>query len=200
MGKHKIKNANNVCVFLDRDGVLNQPVIRDGRPYPPARLEEFKLCEDVLAGCASLKEAGFLLVVVSNQPDVGRGAQSRAVVDAINKELAGAIPFLDRFETCFHAGENYGEPCFCRKPKPGMLFHAAELMDINLAGSYVIGDRWRDVDCAKAAGCHAIFIDRGYAESLRQQPDVTVKTFAEAVTAVLSAASRNSLPRPNSRV
>jgi len=97
MGEHKITKPKNVCVFLNRDGVLNKPVIRDGRPYPPARVEKFELYDDVLSGCKRLKEADFLLVVVSNQPDVARGTQSRATVETINKRLADAISVLDHF-------------------------------------------------------------------------------------------------------
>jgi|SRR5437588_242294 len=182
MGKHEVTRR---AVFLDRDGVLNRVIVREGRPYPPATVEEFELYDDVLAGCERLKNAGFLLVVVSNQPDVGRGSQSRAIAEAINNKLVQLIPFLDRVEVCFHAGEDYGENCDCRKPKPGMLLRAAELLNIDLADSYMIGDRWRDVDCATAAGCRAIFIDRGYDEALRQLPDVTAKNFAEAAAAVL---------------
>ena len=161
--------------------------MRGGRPYPPSRIEELQLYHDVPAGCALLKQAGFLLVVVTNQPDVGRGTQSRALVEAINQRLSDVIPFLDRVEVCFHAGEEYGEPCACRKPKPGMLLRAAQALGINLSESYLIGDRWRDVDCAHAAGCRAIFIDHRYGEQLRQPPDATVSTFAEAVIAILSA-------------
>jgi D-glycero-D-manno-heptose 1,7-bisphosphate phosphatase len=192
MGKHQLTQR---AVFLDRDGVLNRPCVRDGHPYPPANVEEFELYEDVLVGCTRLKEAGFLLVVVSNQPDVGRGTQRRTVAEAINKKLAKAIPVLDRIEVCFHAGEDFGDVCDCRKPKPGMLFRAAAALGIDIPTSYMIGDRWRDVDCARAAGCYAIYIDGGYDESLRQQPDVTVTTFGDAVAAVLRAAGRDSLLR-----
>ncbi len=192
MGKHDVTRP---AVFLDRDGVLNRPCIRDGRPYPPADLNEFELYEDAIVGCTRLKNAGFLLVVVSNQPDVGRGTQRRAVAKAINKKLAKAIPALDRIEVCFHAGEEYGDVCDCRKPKLGMLFRAAAALAIDIPASYMIGDRWRDVDCARAAGCHAIYIDRGYAESLRQEPEATVTTFGQAVAAVLQAAGRHSLLR-----
>jgi len=189
MGKHEITRR---AVFLDRDGVLNRPVLRDGRPCAPAAVEEFDLYDDAVAGCRRLKEAGFLLVVVSNQPDVGRGTQHRGTAEAINKQLTATIPSLDRIEVCFHAGEGYGEVCGCRKPKPGMLLRSAAKLGINLRASYMIGDRWRDIDCARAVGCYAIFIDRGYAESLRQQPDVTVTTFADAVTAVIQAAGGES--------
>ena len=193
MGKHEVAGFKNACVFLDRDGVLNRPVIREGCPYPPDRVEEVELYEDVWKGCQRLKTAGFLLVVVTNQPDVGRGAQRRAQADAINKKIAAGLPQIDLFETCFHAGEEFGEPCTCRKPKPGMLFHAADVLKIDLAASFMIGDRWRDIDCARAAGCRAIFIDHQYAESLRQKPDLTVRTFSEAVAAVLSMHPRQFL-------
>ena len=194
MGKQQLRGGLKPCVFLDRDGVLNEPLIRDGRPHPPVHLEEFKLYSDALNGCARLKQAGFLLVVVSNQPDVGRGTQTHAIVNAMNDRLTGLIPMLDRVETCFHAGADFHQPCLCRKPSPGMLYRAAEIMLIDLSNSYLIGDRWRDVDCAMAAGCRAIFIDRGYSESLRHPPDVTVASFDAAVTAVLNLAGREPLP------
>ncbi len=196
MGKHQLRGGRKPCVFLDRDGVLNVPLIRDGRPHPPTHLEEFKLYGDALNGCARLKQAGFLLVVVSNQPDVGRGIQTRAMVNAMNDRLAALIPILDRIETCFHGGADFLQPCLCRKPRPGMLYRAAEMMLIDLSKSYLIGDRWRDVDCARAAGCRAIFINRGYSESLRHPPDVTVASFDAAVTAVLNLAGRDPLPAP----
>ncbi len=81
MGKPQVARA---AVFLDRDGVLNRPVIRNGRPHPPASLEQFELYEDVADGCARLKAAGFLLVVITNQPDVGRGLQRRETVEAMH--------------------------------------------------------------------------------------------------------------------
>ena len=173
------------AVFLDRDGVLNRPLVRDGRPYPPATPEEFELYPDAAEGSARLKAANFLLVVVTNQPDVGRGSQESETVEAIHRKLQASIPEIDRIEVCYHAGESYGEACACRKPKPGMLVRAANELRIRLPASYLIGDRWRDVDCARAAGCKAVFIDRRYNESLRATPDFTVASFAEAADVVL---------------
>ena len=193
MGKRDLAESEKNCVFLDRDGVLIKPVIRERRPYPPARVDDVEIYEDVLSGCAHLKSAGFLLVVITNQPDVGRGLQTRAAVDRINQKLATAIPLLDRFETCFHAGEKYGQSCQCRKPKPGMLYQAAKLMNINLSQSFVVGDRWRDVGCAKAAGSRSVFIERGYSEPLLQRPDVIVTSFSEAVEAIFQLANSDSL-------
>jgi D-glycero-D-manno-heptose 1,7-bisphosphate phosphatase len=186
MGKHEVGRR---AVFLDRDGVLNRAVVRDGHPYPPARLEDFEVHDDVVAGCARLKAANFLLVVITNQPDVGRGKQRRETVEAMHLKLRSAIPSLDRVEVCYHAGEHYGERCDCRKPLPGLILRSAADLKIDLGASYVIGDRWRDVDCARAAGCRAIFIQRGYEESLREMPDFTVPNFNGAVNALLRDAS-----------
>lgn len=185
MGEHQIARR---AVFLDRDGVLNRPSIREGRPYPPATLEEFQLYPDAAEAATRLKAANFLLVVVTNQPDVGRGTQERSQVEAIHRQLQTAIPEIDRIEVCFHAGDRYGELCDCRKPKPGMLFRSAAELGIDLAASYLIGDRWRDVDCAHAAGCRSVFIDRGYDEALRKAPDFTAAGLAEAADAVLCSA------------
>src|SRR2546429_8993248 len=161
------------AVFLDRDGVLNRPVVRNGRPHPPSNPHDFQLYDDVIDGCARLKTASFLLVVITNQPDVGRGIQSRAAVEAMHLKLQSALPLLDRIEICYHGGERYGQPCGCRKPQPGLILRAAAELNIDPKRSYVIGDRWRDIDCARAAGCCAIFIERGYKETLREAPDFT---------------------------
>lgn len=182
MGKHEVGRP---AVFLDRDGVINRVVVRKGMPYPPSHVEEFELYDDVPDGCARLKAANFLLVVITNQPDVGRGTQSREAVEAMNLKMQSALPLLDRIEICYHAGERYGEPCDCRKPRPGLILRAVAELNIDPKRSYVIGDRWRDVDCARGAGCRAILIQRGYNESLREAPDFTVANFDEAVTAVL---------------
>jgi D-glycero-D-manno-heptose 1,7-bisphosphate phosphatase len=186
MGEHEIKTR---AVFLDRDGVLNQPVVKDGVPCPPAQLSEFKLYPDVAEGCARLKDAGFLLIVVTNQPDVGRGTQTREAIRAMHARLTAELPAIADIEVCFHAGSAHGDPCDCRKPKPGMLLRAAATHQIDLKRSFLIGDRWRDVDCAHAAGCRAVFIDHGYREQLRELPEFTVSNFSEAVTAIMEAIS-----------
>jgi len=186
MGKHEVARR---AVFLDRDGVINRALMRNGRPYPPSRVEDFELHDDVVSGCERLKAANFLLVVITNQPDVGRGKQSRETIQAMHLKMQSALPSLDRIEICYHAGERYGEPCNCRKPRTGLILRSAAALRIDLGASYVIGDRWRDVDCARAAGCRAIFIQRGYEESLREVPDFTVLNFNDAVNALLRDAS-----------
>ena len=168
-------------VFLDRDGVLNRPVVREGKPFPPATLAEFELSPDAAPSCRRLKEAGFLLVVATNQPDVGRGPQSRGVVEEMHARLLRELP-LDRIEVCYDSGE---EPSEFRKPAMGMLLRAARALGADLASSWMVGDRWRDVDCGKAAGGRTVFIDRGYREELRAKPDFTVRSLAEAADLIL---------------
>jgi D-glycero-D-manno-heptose 1,7-bisphosphate phosphatase len=167
------------AIFLDRDGVINSPLIRAGKPYPPSSLGEFEILPGVPEACQTLQELGFLLVVATNQPDVGRGTLARDAVETIHRWLLQQLP-LERVMTCFHAGEAYGEPCYCRKPRPGMLLKAAEELKINLAKSFMIGDRWRDVDCGLNAGCKTVFIDWGYQETLKRQPDYRAGTLLEA--------------------
>ena len=134
MGKHQVTRR---AVFLDRDGVINRAVVRNGKPHPPSSPTDFKLYDDVVNGCARLKTASFLLVVITNQPDVGRGTQSREAVEAMHLKLKSALPSLDRIEICYHGGERYGQPCDCRKPRPGLILRAAAELNIDLKESYV---------------------------------------------------------------
>jgi len=191
MGEHEIRRR---AVFLDRDGVINRPVVREGRPHPPAEARDFEFYEDVAAGCAQLEAAGYLLVVVTNQPDVGRGTQTRGAVEAMHRKMRDALPQIARVEVCWHAGAAWGDPCDCRKPQPGMVLRAARALNIDLSRSFLIGDRWRDVDCGHGAGCRTIFVDRNYAETLRQPPDWTVKSFGQAVEVILEAMGAEAGP------
>jgi D-glycero-D-manno-heptose 1,7-bisphosphate phosphatase len=190
VGKHAVKStvrspqsAVRCAIFLDRDGVINRALERDGLPYPPATWNEFEILPEVPAACAKLKAAGFRLVVVTNQPDVGRGTLKQEIVEAIHTEMCRQLP-IDRVEVCYHAGRGASE-CDCRKPKPGMLLRAAQALGVDLAQSWMVGDRWRDVDCGHAAGCRTIFIDRGYAEELRQKPHFSARNLAEAAGIIL---------------
>ena len=197
MGKHAVEerrgdratgrrgDERRRAVFLDRDGVINRPLVRDGLPYPPQRWEEFELLPGVAAACADLKQAGYLLIVATNQPDVGRGTLPAEVVNTIHQRMREKLP-LDDVLVCFHAGEAFGQSCECRKPQPGMLLQAAKNWDIDLAHSFMVGDRWRDIDCGVAAGCRTIFIDWGYAEHLKQQPDFRAADLAGAAQIILS--------------
>jgi D-glycero-D-manno-heptose 1,7-bisphosphate phosphatase len=171
------------AVFLDRDGVINRALVRDGKPYPPTSVAEFEILPGVVEACAKLKAAGFLLVVATNQPDVGRGTLARPALDAIHAEMRRLLP-IDRVEVCIHPGQGKSN-CDCRKPKPGMLLRAARELGIDLAQSWMVGDRWRDIDCGAAAGVKTVFIDYGYDEVLRQKPDFTVGNLLEASKNIL---------------
>lgn len=171
------------AVFLDRDGVINRPVVREGKPYPPASLAEFELLPGVAEACAKLKDAGWLLVVATNQPDVGRGTQRREEVEAMHAAMGERLP-LDRVEVCYDPGQ--GQPSEFRKPAPGMLLRAARELEIDLAQSWMVGDRWRDIDCGAAAGCRTIFIDYGYDEKLRAQPTFRAASLLEASAIILA--------------
>jgi D-glycero-D-manno-heptose 1,7-bisphosphate phosphatase len=171
------------AVFLDRDGVINRALEREAKPYPPRSPTEFEILPEVPAACARLKAAGFLLIVATNQPDVGRGTLKREIVETIHAEMCRRLP-IDRVEVCYHPGQGASE-CDCRKPKPGMLLRAAKGLGIDLAQSWMVGDRWRDIDCGHAAGCRTIFINRGYAEELRQKPDFSAGNLAEAADIIL---------------
>jgi D-glycero-D-manno-heptose 1,7-bisphosphate phosphatase len=176
-------NANK-AVFLDRDGVINRPIIVEGKPYPPRTVAEFAILPGVDQACVDLQNAGYLLVVVTNQPDVGRGILKKEVVEAIHETMVQQLP-IDRVEVCYHAGDEFGEKCECRKPKPGMLINAASALDIDLARSFMIGDRWRDIDCGKRVSCRTIFIDWSYGESLRERPDFTAANLLDATEWIL---------------
>jgi len=172
------------AVFLDRDGTLNVPLIRDGNPYPPADPTEFTLIAGVAEGCRLLRKNHFVLVVVTNQPDVGRGTQTKARVEAMHLKLMSLAP-IDRIEVCYSpGGENPPDPR--RKPRPGMILDAAKALDLDLSRSWMVGDRWRDVDCGINAQLRTIFVDWGYKEKLRAQPHFIVQSFSEAVQVILS--------------
>ncbi|HWB97588.1 MAG TPA: HAD family hydrolase [Bryobacteraceae bacterium] len=171
------------AVFLDRDGVLNQVQVREGRPYPPDTASEVQIPADAAPALESLRTAGFLLIVVTNQPDVARGKQTREGVEAIHQILRSALP-VDDFFVCYH---DDSDACDCRKPLPGLLTAAAARYDIDLGASYLIGDRWRDIDAGAAAGCTTILIDYGYRERAPQHTaDIRVRSLREGVQWILA--------------
>jgi D-glycero-D-manno-heptose 1,7-bisphosphate phosphatase len=169
------------AVFLDRDGVINRAIVRDGKPYPPASLDEMTLLPGVPEALRDLKDADFMLIVVTNQPDVARGTTPRAVVEAINRYLAHCLP-IDEFRTCYH---DSADGCRCRKPLPGALLEAATQHGINLGASYMVGDRWRDIEAGQQAGCKTIFIDYGYNEKQPESADFHVPSLTEATQIIL---------------
>ena len=170
------------AVFLDRDGVINRADVKDGKSYPPALIEDLEILPGVREAIADLHQAGFLIVVVTNQPDVATGIQSLEIVEAMHRKLREML-LIDDIKVCYHA-ESDG--CGCRKPKPGMLLEAACEHSIDLTRSYLVGDRWRDISAGKAAGCFTFFIDYGYEERSVDAPDMVVHSLAEARQVILT--------------
>jgi D-glycero-D-manno-heptose 1,7-bisphosphate phosphatase len=165
------------AVFLDRDGVLNVAVVREGKPYPPASASEVALVEGAAEVLQRLKDLGFLLLVATNQPDVARGTQTEAELEAIHGVLRSSLPVDDIF-VCPHTGDG----CGCRKPKPGLLLEGMARYGLDPALCYMIGDRWRDMDAAEAAGVRGVWIDCGYLERGPENPPAArVKSLREAV-------------------
>ena len=164
------------AVFLDRDGVINRPLLIQGRPLPPATLAEFELLPGVPPALEMLKTRGYWLIVVTNQPDVARGSGCRTTIDRMHEVLRQRLP-LDAILTCFH---DDADGCECRKPRPGMLLRAAEDLDLDLARSFMVGDRWRDVEAGRRAGCGTFFVDRGYDEAAPSAFDYRVGSLPEA--------------------
>ncbi|HYO84083.1 MAG TPA: HAD family hydrolase [Bryobacteraceae bacterium] len=169
------------AVFLDRDGVLNRVVMRRGKPHPPDTLEELELLPGVPEACRLLKANDFLLVMVTNQPDIGRGTQSADVVDAMNRRLSTDLR-LDGVMVCPH---DDSDGCACRKPRPGMLLEAAEVLAIAPSSSFMVGDRWRDIEAGCRAGCRTVWIRSEYDEKRPEGADYTAASLADAAKLII---------------
>lgn len=169
------------AVFLDRDGVLNLAINREGRPYPPKNVSEVRILPGVTEALELLRFANFELIVVTNQPDVARGTSTIKEVSEINTYISNLLN-LKYFYICYH---DDSDQCDCRKPKPGLLIQAAIALDIELAASYMVGDRWRDIAAGQEAGCGTYFIDNNYDESGPKSPFITVTSLLEAAQQIM---------------
>jgi D-glycero-D-manno-heptose 1,7-bisphosphate phosphatase len=168
------------AVFLDRDGVVNRVVRRDGRPASPRSLEELALEPGAERAAAALRDAGFLVFVVTNQPDLARGLLAPAVHEAIMERVKEAVA-PDDLLVCPH---DDADDCACRKPRPGMLLQLAERWGVELPSSYLVGDSWKDMAAARAAGCRAILIRADYNEGVAA--DHTVNSLGEAGNVIMN--------------
>jgi transaldolase len=180
------------AVFLDRDGVLNRTVVRDGRPRPPSSADDLEILPGVEEALRALAAEGWLLVVVTNQPDVARGRQTRAVVEEINRRLLAALP-IRAVLTCYHDDE---DGCDCRKPRPGLLRRAAAEHGVDLTASVMVGDRWSDVEAGRAAGCRTFLVRAPYSEPERCRADHEVRDLGEAARAILGLAGAAEREEP----
>lgn len=189
--------TDRLGAFLDRDGVLNAAIVDRGQPRPPASVDELELLPGAVGACNRLRAGGYVLVLVTNQPDIARGRQRVDVVDMMNAEVARRCG-IDAIEVCLH---DDGDGCLCRKPLPGMLITAARRLGISLSASVTVGDRWKDVAAGRAAGTATVFVDHGYDEPRPAAPDLVVSCLADAVPWILDSRQRNERPisRPSLR-
>jgi D-glycero-D-manno-heptose 1,7-bisphosphate phosphatase len=177
----KLKRA----VFFDRDGILNRTFVRDGKPYAPRCLEDFEIFPEAVLLTKELQKANFLIIVATNQPDVGNGYVAQSIVEAMHKRLKECV-VLDAIKVCYHS-QDFG--CDCRKPKPGMLLDSAKEFGIDLAHSFMVGDRDSDVLAGSRAGCKTLFMDFGYAENQIGCPDYIIHSLQDVARIVLEKAN-----------
>lgn len=174
--------AQRPAVFLDRDGVINRNFLRDGVTVPPMTVEEFEFLPGVAEAARRLHQAGFVLVVVTNQPDVARGTTTRERVEQLNDLVRAALPVEDVL-SCFH---DRGDGCDCRKPLPGMLLEAARRWGLDLRRSFMVGDRHSDVLAGRAAGCRTVLVAAPFAGAGESQPDCRAVDLAAATEWILA--------------
>jgi D-glycero-D-manno-heptose 1,7-bisphosphate phosphatase len=168
------------AVFLDRDGVINRAVVRDGKPHPPASVAELDILPGVPDALARLRDAGYHLAVVTNQPDIARGVTTTAVVEAIHEHLRTVLG-LDDIRVCPH---DDADQCDCRKPKPGLLLRPPSF---DMAASVMIGDRWRDIEAGLTAGCGVtILVEGHYDEPVLHEPTIRLGSLADATDWLLA--------------
>jgi D-glycero-D-manno-heptose 1,7-bisphosphate phosphatase len=169
------------AVFLDRDGVLNEIVVRGNRPGSPRKMEEFRFLPGVERACEALREGGFFLACVTNQPEISRRTleprQLEAMMETVRRHLA-----LDDVGVCTH---DDADGCACRKPKPGLILAAAGRFDLDLERSIMVGDRWRDMEAGKSAGCRTVFVRNGLGEEPPAWVDFACADLSEAAAWIL---------------
>jgi D-glycero-D-manno-heptose 1,7-bisphosphate phosphatase len=183
------------AVFIDRDGTISDEV---GYVNHPARYRLFPYAGEAVR---LLNEAGWLAILVTNQAGVARGYFTEDLIGAVHGVLEEGLgrdgARLDAIYYCAHH-PSVGEPpyrydCDCRKPRPGLIRRAAEDFDIDLDGSWMIGDRYSDVELARNAGLHAAFVLSGYGrgeweyqrQTWKSEPDLIAENLLEAVKAIL---------------
>ena len=169
------------AVFLDRDGVVNLAYTRSGKPYPPKDLSQLVILPDVKESVKKLTKYGFVIVVVTNQPDISNGNSNFEIVNELHKEIS-SLTGIENFYVCPHIDS---DNCKCRKPKPGLLLKAAEDLNLDVKKSYMVGDRWRDVGAGQSAGCKNFFIDYDYSEKRPVEPFITVSSLLQATEIIL---------------
>ena len=164
------------AVFLDRDGVINKAFIKNGLPESPNSLSELEILPRVKESILRLKKLNFICLVVTNQPDVQRGKIKKNTIIKMNNFLKKKIELDDIF-VCYHDDQ---DNCNCRKPKPGLLLQARKKWNVDFKKSFIVGDRWRDIQAGKKVGCITIFLDYKYKDIKPKNPDFVTDTLLNA--------------------
>jgi D-glycero-D-manno-heptose 1,7-bisphosphate phosphatase len=177
------------AIFLDRDGIMNRAVVRDGRPFPPASMEEFEILPGALISLPKLASSGYVLIGITNQPDVARGTQTRQRVESFNALLQSNLPVHEIF-VCYHDNLDH---CECRKPRPGLILQAAQKYNLDLSQSWMVGDRWKDIAAGQALGLKTIFVNYHYVEPFEGPPaDFIVEDTSALADIILKGQYENS--------
>lgn len=180
------------AVFLDRDGVLNRPILRNCSPGSPRYFEEFELLDGAVQCVNKLRSAGLLVIVVTNQPDVARGLLEPTELVRMHHWLKQAT-LVNAVYTCPHDDR---DACSCRKPKPGLLLRAAEEWDIALTMSYMVGDSWKDIEAGTAAGCQTILVEPILPQTREVRPTYNVRNLPDATEMIATLLGVGSKTRP----
>ena len=188
--KHGWKRA----VFLDRDGVINRNVWNPSAAQyeSPLTADAFELLPGVLRALADLQRAGFLLFIVSNQPNYAKGKSTIDAPAAIHRRLLALTAKAEiKFTACYYCFHHprgripaYSGPCICRKPSPYFLYRAQWDFKVNLTRSWMIGDRASDVDCGRSAGTRTIFIRDRRTKERCAHADYAVPNLARAASII----------------
>lgn len=165
------------AAFLDRDGVLNACLVKGDIPSPPSTISDIEILPGVKEAIELLKINNYLPIVITNQPDVARAKTSLSEVQEIN-QYVGKKTGISNFFVCPHDDIHN---CICRKPKPGLIEMATKELGIDLSKSFLVGDRWRDIEAGQAMKLPSFFIDYSYRETQPKQPFIVVASLLEAV-------------------
>jgi D-glycero-D-manno-heptose 1,7-bisphosphate phosphatase len=184
MGIHALNRQNPgglKAVILDRDGVINAVTLVGGVPQPPRGLRDLQVLPGVPNAIKRLRNAGFLVFCLTNQPEISRGTVKEEDVAQISDYLTSDLGILEVF-VCHHDDK---DGCHCRKPKPGGINYFVEKYSLDQSQCFMVGDRWRDIDAGINAGCRTIFIENSYAEKKPSNQDFSVKSLDEGVKIIL---------------
>jgi D-glycero-D-manno-heptose 1,7-bisphosphate phosphatase len=172
--------AKNKAIFLDRDGVLVKSVIKNKKGYAPKNMSEFSLYTDVTESCQRLKKKNYLLIIITNQPDLGKKLIKEKVFNKMNKILNSLVSYDKLYVSRSHSSNSY-----FRKPNPGLFKLAIKKYKLDISKCFMIGDRKSDIDAASKVKCRSIFIDRKYKEKKPRGQIIQVNSLKKAVNTIL---------------